>query len=216
VLLDNRFTLAVPVDVAWQALQDGERVARCVPGGEQGALKVRFGKVKADYEGAARITEADAAARRLVVTATGRERDAQGEVTATITARLTTSGSGTAVTLRTDLIVTGRLGRFGSGVISDAATQLVAQFADRLAADLAAQPPPVLPPPAEPPVEPREPVAAQRVPSRLPGRLLPGLAVGILAAMAVSDRRLARWALGAAGAAAVTALARQARRATAS
>ncbi|MFJ8487297.1 SRPBCC family protein [Streptomyces sp. NPDC094038] len=148
--LHHEFSVPVPVDDAWRALLDIERVAPCLPGAVvedydgrtvTGSVKVRVGPVTVAYRGTAVFEEQDETAHRMVLAASGRETRGQGTARATVTATLTEHDGGTAVSVRTDLTVTGRPAQFGRGVLSEVGDRLVGQFADCLATRLAEQPP---------------------------------------------------------------------------
>ncbi len=158
--LTNDFQVAVPVDRAWTVLTDVERIAPCMPGAElqeiegeeyRGVVKVKVGPITAQYKGAARFLERDDAAHRAVLRAEGRDTRGQGNAAATITATLTPSDDGgTAVTVVTDLTVTGRVAQFGRGVLADVSAKLLDQFVSCLETNVLADRPPVTdePPPA--------------------------------------------------------------------
>ncbi|MEU5085427.1 SRPBCC family protein [Streptomyces sp. NPDC021356] len=148
--LHHGFTVPVPVDDAWRALLDIERVAPCLPGAAveaydgrtvTGSVKVRLGPITVTYKGTAVFEEQDAAARRLVLVASGRETRGQGTARATVTAALREQEGVTEVAVRTDLTVTGRPAQFGRGVLAEVGDRLVGQFADCLAERLAAAAP---------------------------------------------------------------------------
>ena len=147
--LTNDFRVGVPVETAWEVLTDVERIAPCMPGAQlqevegdeyRGVVKVKVGPVTAQYKGAARFVERDEAARKLVLRAEGRETRGQGNANATITAQLTPDGDGTAVSVVTDLTVTGRVAQFGRGVMADVSSKLLGQFVDCLENKLLASP----------------------------------------------------------------------------
>ncbi|GAA2924266.1 SRPBCC family protein [Streptomyces mexicanus] len=144
--LRHEFTVPVPVDDAWRALLDIERVAPCLPGATveefdgktvTGSVKVRLGPITVSYKGTAVFEEQDEAAHRLVLAASGRETRGQGTARATVTGTLTERDGGTAVSVLTDLTVTGRPAQFGRGVLAEVGDRLVGQFADCLAERLA-------------------------------------------------------------------------------
>ncbi|MFF0459656.1 SRPBCC family protein [Streptomyces mexicanus] len=144
--LRHEFTVPVPVDDAWRALLDIERVAPCLPGATveefdgktvTGSVKVRLGPITVTYKGTAVFEEQDEAAHRLVLAAGGRETRGQGTARATVTGTLTERDGGTAVSVLTDLTVTGRPAQFGRGVLAEVGDRLVGQFADCLAERLA-------------------------------------------------------------------------------
>jgi uncharacterized protein len=148
--LDNEFTVAVPLDRAWDALLDIRRVAACVPGatlepgGEdgvhRGTMKVRLGPMTVAYAGTVQLVDADDDARVCTLSVKAKEQRGQGTVSATITNRLFESGDGTRVVVETDLGITGRQAQFGRGIMQDVATEMLGAFAGRLEHELLAAP----------------------------------------------------------------------------
>jgi carbon monoxide dehydrogenase subunit G len=135
--LRNEFVVPVGVDEAWVLLTDVERIAPCMPGAElqeiegeeyRGIVKVKVGPITAQYKGKATFVEKDDAAHKAVLRADGRDTRGQGNANATITAMLQSEGSGTKVTVVTDLAITGRAAQFGRGVMADVSTKLLGQF----------------------------------------------------------------------------------------
>ncbi|MFG2602552.1 SRPBCC family protein [Streptomyces sp. NPDC048514] len=148
--LQHEFTVPVPVDDAWHALLDIERVAPCLPGAAvegydgttvTGSVKVKVGPVTVTYRGTAVFEEQDESAHRMVLVASGRETRGQGTARATVTGTLSGRDGGTAVSVRTDLTVTGRPAQFGRGVLAEVGDRLVGRFAECLAERLAERPP---------------------------------------------------------------------------
>lgn len=146
--LEHKFTVPAPIDTVWRALLDPERVAPCFPGasitsasGDEfaGIVKVRLGPISLQYRGSGRFTDTDEAAHRTVIQATGTASGGQGTVTATVAASLVENGQGTAVTVATDMIVTGRPAQFGRGLIEDVGNKIISQFADCLSRSLGHQ-----------------------------------------------------------------------------
>jgi carbon monoxide dehydrogenase subunit G len=95
--LENRFTVPVPVDQAWQVLLDVERIAPCMPGatltsvdGDQfeGTVKVKVGPINLTYGGKARFVSKDDAAHVAVIDGSGKETRGTGTAKALITCRL--------------------------------------------------------------------------------------------------------------------------------
>ncbi|MGW3679241.1 SRPBCC family protein [Streptomyces prasinus] len=147
--LHHEFTVPVPVDDAWPALLDIERVAPCLPGATveeydgrtvTGSVKVKVGPVTVTYRGKAVFEERDEAARRMVLAASGRETRGQGTARATVTATLGERDGGTAVSVRTDLTVTGRPAQFGRGVLAEVGERLIGRFAACLSEQLTRPP----------------------------------------------------------------------------
>jgi uncharacterized protein len=135
--LRNEFVVPLGVDEAWGLLTDVERIAPCMPGAElqeiegdeyRGIVKVKVGPITAQYKGKATFVEKDDAGHKAVLRADGRDTRGQGNANATITAILESEGSGTKVTVVTDLAITGRAAQFGRGVMADVSTKLLGQF----------------------------------------------------------------------------------------
>lgn len=137
----NEFEVALPPEQTWTLLTDLEKVAPCLPGasitsvdGEDyhGRAKIKVGPITAEYKGVAQFTEMDASAHRAVLLARGKDARGQGDATATVTATLSPEGTGTKVTVETDLALTGKVAQFGRGVLADVSGALMGLFADRL------------------------------------------------------------------------------------
>jgi uncharacterized protein len=199
--LTNDFRVAVPVAEAWQVLTDLERIAPCMPGAQlqevegeeyRGIVKVKVGPITAQYKGAAHFVEKDDAGHRAVLRAEGRDTRGQGNAAATITATLVPDGEGTAVSVVTDLTVTGKVATFGRGVLADVSAKLLDQFVECLETTVLAgdepAPAPAAPDAAASPTsptgapEPAEPVSAggseDPVVATAPGPPLTGPATG--------------------------------------
>jgi carbon monoxide dehydrogenase subunit G len=173
--LSNDFEVGLPVDEAWAVLTDLERIAPCMPGAQlqeiegdeyRGVVKVKVGPIAAQYKGVATFVSQDADAHVAVLRAEGRETRGQGNANATITATLTPAGEGTAVSLATDLQITGKVAQFGRGVLADVSAKLLTQFVECLEQTVLAETP--LAAPAGPEVaqpEAAEPAVAEPAPS---------------------------------------------------
>lgn len=170
--LEHEFTVPAPVDTVWQVLLDPERVAPCFPGatitsahGDEfaGIVKVRLGPISLQYRGSGRFTETDEAAHRTVIVATGTAAGGQSTAAATVTATLAENGEGTAVTLATDLTITGKPAQFGRGLIEDVGGKIIGQFAECLSSSLGPEQGPA-PVPASPVSAPSQPAPVRPVP----------------------------------------------------
>jgi carbon monoxide dehydrogenase subunit G len=156
--LEHNFTVAAPIDQAWDMLLDLERIAPCMPGatltsyeGDEftGNVRVKLGPVTMTFTGKGRFVERDVEARRVAVEASGKDKRGGGTARATVTSTLQPDGDVTAVSVHSDLVVTGRVAQFGRGMIADVSTRLLGQFTDCLSRQLDA--------PAAPPEEPAAP-----------------------------------------------------------
>ncbi len=150
--LNNEFRVAVPVAKTWEVITDVERVAPCLPGatllsvdGDEftGAVKVKVGPITVSYKGEAAFQEKDAAARRVVLKASGKETRGNGNAAALVTAQLKDEGDATLVVITTDLTISGKAAQFGRGVLADVAGNLIGQFAKSLEASVVGDSAPV-------------------------------------------------------------------------
>jgi len=137
----NEFTVSADQDTTWATLIDLERIAPCLPGARldevdgdlhRGRVRVKVGPVTLTYEGTARLVEVDPETRKVRISARGRETRGSGNAAADIFAVLTESGSGTRVSVRTELEITGKPAQFGSAVMQEVGTLIIRQFAERL------------------------------------------------------------------------------------
>ena len=143
--LTNEFRVGVPIEQAYDVLTDVEGIAPCLPGAQlqeiegdeyRGVVKVKVGPITANYKGAATFVERERPTK-VVLRAEGRETRGQGNANATITLTLAADGDGTAVSVVTDLTVTGKVAQFGRGVLGDVSAKLLGQFVECLGNKLA-------------------------------------------------------------------------------
>src|ERR687892_1933539 len=140
--INNEFTVAAPIQQAWDTMLDLERIAPCLPGaaiqdekdeGEyDGTMKVKIGPITANYKGTVKFEEVDEGNHRAVLQATGRDARGQGTASATIVSTLQEEGDETRVKVETDMKLTGRAAQFGRGIAQDVATKMLTQFAECL------------------------------------------------------------------------------------
>ena len=139
--LRHEFTVPVPVDETWEALNDIESVAGCFPGAKvtsvegdtfTGSCKVKLGPISLVYNGTGTFVEKDEGARRMVIDAKGKDKRGNGTAGAHVTATMTPEGTSTKVEVVTDLNITGKPAQFGRGVMQDVSDKLLGQFTDCL------------------------------------------------------------------------------------
>ncbi|MCW0213867.1 MAG: SRPBCC family protein [Pseudonocardia sp.] len=145
--LENKFTIAAPIEEAWAALNNPETVAPCFPGATlteyednsfTGTVKVKLGPISLTYKGKGTYIERDDAKHTVVIDATGRDSRGNGTAAAKVTGSMIADGPDkTEVTMVTDMSITGRPAQFGRGVISDVADKIIGQFSSCLADKLA-------------------------------------------------------------------------------
>ncbi|QVQ53729.1 SRPBCC family protein [Spiractinospora alimapuensis] len=153
MIIENTFSVSRPIDQAWDLLTDLERIAPCMPGARltevedetyYGEVRVRLGPIQTRFRGEASFQERDAEDHRAVINARGKDTGGKGIASATITARLTpgeTPGS-TAVSVSTDLTISGKIAQFGRSAVADVSTKLLTQFAECLESRLQESGPP--------------------------------------------------------------------------
>src|SRR5579875_2267176 len=123
--LTNEFTVAVPLERAWETLLDIERVAGFLPGAKiepasqdgvyHGSMRVKVGPMVVNYQGTAQMVRADEENHVAEIAVQAKDTKGQGTAAATITNRLVPHDSGTRVIAETDLAITGRQAQFGRG-----------------------------------------------------------------------------------------------------
>ena len=148
--LHHEFTVPADADLAWETLLDLDRVGSCFPGatvteatedGFSGTVKVKLGPIALVYAGSGTFTERDAAARRAVIEAKGKDKRGNGTAGATVTLQLSPAGDQTKVEVDTDLAITGKPAQFGRGVMQDVSDKLLRQFVDCIESQFAAPEP---------------------------------------------------------------------------
>jgi carbon monoxide dehydrogenase subunit G len=148
MIIENEFTVPVHPDRALDLLTDVPRIAPCVPGvtltearpdrSYDGTASVRLGPVALTFDGTARIEEIDEAAQTARVSAEGKDKKGRGRATADVTFKITPDGEASRVSVTTDLALTGTVAQYGraSGLITEVANQIIADFVRNLEAEL--------------------------------------------------------------------------------
>lgn len=144
--LNQQFTVDLPADQTWDLLTDVQAIAPCLPGARltgsdgdthTGEVKLKVGPVSVHYQGTIVFLEKDDSTHHAVLDASGKEARGSGTAKAKIDISLAEAGTGTVVTMVTDLGLTGRVAQFGRGIISDVSSKLIGQFVTRLEAMVA-------------------------------------------------------------------------------
>lgn len=146
MIIENEFVVSLPINEAWELLTDLEGIAPCLPGAQltsregdvfKGKIKIKVGPVTSEYSGTAKFAEKDDAAYLAIIDAKGRDSRGAGNASAMITAQLREEGGATAVSISTDLKVSGKVAQFGRGIMADVSKKLLGQFVECLEAKLA-------------------------------------------------------------------------------
>jgi carbon monoxide dehydrogenase subunit G len=144
MLIDGRFIVAAPREQVLALLFDARVMASCLPGCESlealgaerygAVVAIALAGVKARFELEVEITGRDADGIRAVTR--GQEGGNASTLQATSDVRLTPVAEGTQVDYRSDVAVTGRLGRFALGMMKKKAQSVGDEFATNLQARL--------------------------------------------------------------------------------
>lgn len=139
----NKFEVEAELDDVWALMTDVERIAPCLPGTQlteiagddyHGIIKVKVGPIGAQYKGVAKFESIDESARKIILTASGRDVKGSGNARATITVALQEGASKnfTEVAVDVDMNISGKVAQFGRGVITDVNAKLMQKFAENL------------------------------------------------------------------------------------
>jgi uncharacterized protein len=146
--LEQTFEVQAPLAQVWEALNDLERVAPCLPGAAitghdedgtyHGTFTVKLGPMTAAYNGTIKIEDVDEATHSATLKARGTDKRGQGGANATIVNTLSEHEGVTRVEAVTDFTITGRLAQFGrGGMMQDVSNRLLRDFATCLSTRLA-------------------------------------------------------------------------------
>jgi uncharacterized protein len=139
VELDHSFTTGKPVDEAWGAILDLERLIPCVEGGRvlertgpdevRAEIKVKMGAMSMTFTGTVAVVEQDPAEHRAVMQVKSREAGGQGHANADVTFALSDGGG----TIHTAAQITGKAASMGEGVVVSVLDALIKDFTGKLA-----------------------------------------------------------------------------------
>jgi carbon monoxide dehydrogenase subunit G len=150
VELTHVFTVPTSPAETWEHFGDIASVAECFPGAAvtsaegddfEGTVKVKLGPIALLYAGSGQFVQRDEAARTFVIEARGKDKRGNGTAAATVTATMAEAGSGTEISVVTDLHITGKPAQFGRGVMQDVSDKLLGQFVTCLEQRVAVTPP---------------------------------------------------------------------------
>ncbi|QLQ09749.1 MAG: SRPBCC family protein [Nocardioidaceae bacterium] len=141
--VENTVPIPAPMDEAWELIQDVPRIAPCIPGAEltetvsddewKGKVHIKVGPIALQFLGNIVRKELDETSHRMVLRAEGSEAKGRGHAEADIEAQLAPTESGTDLTLAMDVDLQGAVAQYGRGVVADITTELLNQFANRVA-----------------------------------------------------------------------------------
>lgn len=139
MIIEESFAVPASREVMARYILDVEQLSRCVPGVDdvkkitegryEAVLRIQLGPIRSQFAGEVELDSSAAPAR---ITAVGRGHDqstgSQAQVTVDATLEEQSDGQ-TLVAFTADVTIRGRLGQFGTGVITSTAKSLVREFA---------------------------------------------------------------------------------------
>ena len=138
VELDHSFTTGKPIDEAWDAILDLDRLIPCVEGGRviertspesaRAEIKVKMGAMSMTFTGTVEVVEQDAAEHRAVMRVRSKEAGGQGHANADVTFALNDGGG----TVHTAAQITGKAASMGEGVVISVLDGLIKDFTGKL------------------------------------------------------------------------------------
>ncbi len=147
--IEDEFTVAAPIERTWAAIKDPQVVGPCLPGCEEieelspttyrARVGVKVGPISARFVVEVEVVE-ETPPTRIVSVTRGEEGGKASNVRADNVVTLTPTPDGaTAVRYESEVTVTGRLAKFGFGVMKKKAQSLGAEFAKALSERLATE-----------------------------------------------------------------------------
>jgi len=145
--ITKEFDLKEPVEKVWAALSNPMEIAGCVPGASitekvddrnyKGEVTLKFGPIKAKYDGVITITELNDEDHQMTLNGKGLDSKGKGSAEMTMNGNVDAIEDGSKVDFKMVINIQGTLAQFGSRLINDVSDQLMNQFADNFKALLA-------------------------------------------------------------------------------
>lgn len=145
--LTKSFDVEQPIDLVWATLTDPPQIVDCVPGASlteqvdadnyKGYVGLKFGPVKAGYDGLVTFVERDAVNKKMTLKGIGIDSKGKGNAEMLMNATLTEANGLTHVEATMDISITGMLAQFGARLINDVSNQVFDQFVNNFKKKLA-------------------------------------------------------------------------------
>lgn len=143
------FEIEEPIEKVWASLSNPNEIVTCVPGAAitetiddknyKGEVTMKFGPIKAQYDGEITIEELDETNHKMVLKGKGLDSKGKGSADMTMNGILKSTDSGTAVNFSMEIAIVGMLAQFGSRLINDVSDQLLNQFVANFKAKLSGE-----------------------------------------------------------------------------
>ncbi len=138
VELEHPFTIEKPIDEAYAAILDLERVVPCVEGGSvldktgpesvRAEIAIKMGAMSLKFTGTVDIVEQDPSAHRVVMKVKSKEAGGQGHANADVAIALNDGGG----VIHTNAQITGKAASMGEGVVVGVLDALIRDFSGKL------------------------------------------------------------------------------------
>lgn len=149
VELEKTFALPAAAEVAWAFLQNIEAVAGCMPGakitertaegGYKGTVSVRVGPATMSFRGEVTVRDIDAAAHSLRLLGKGTDSTGTSGASMDLAARIAAVDAASSNLVgKSEVTMSGKAAAFGGRMMTSVADQILRQFADNFATNVAA------------------------------------------------------------------------------
>ena len=138
VELEHPFAIEKPIDDAYAAILDLERVVPCVEGGSvlektgpdsvRAEIAIKMGAMSLKFAGTVDIVEQDPSAHRVVLKVKSKEAGGQGHANADVAIALNDGGG----VIHTNAQITGKAASMGEGVVVGVLDALIKDFSGKL------------------------------------------------------------------------------------
>jgi uncharacterized protein len=145
--INRTFEINEPIEKVWDSLSNPHEIVSCVPGAAlteqvdadnyKGTVTLKFGPVKASYDGLVTFLERNAATKTMSLKGVGTDTKGKGGADMLMSGVLTDNAGSTEVNVTMNVEVTGMLAQFGSRLINDVSNQVFDQFIDNFSNKLA-------------------------------------------------------------------------------
>ena len=148
VELEKSFPVPGSAEVAWEFLQNIEAVAGCMPGakitgrleggGYKGTVTVRVGPATMSFRGEIEVRDVEPAARSLRLLGKGTDSTGTSGASMDLAARIEAGASESCTLLgKSEVTMSGKAAAFGGRMMNSVADQILKQFAENFAVQVA-------------------------------------------------------------------------------
>ena len=144
--INKSFHVEHSIEEVWDNLTDPNKIVTCVPGANltgqvddnnyKGEVELKFGPVKAKYDGLITFTERDTATKKMSLKGKGTDSKGKGNAEMIMNGQLAEKEGGTDVNVSMEVNISGMLAQFGSRLINDVSNQIFDQFVNNFKSKL--------------------------------------------------------------------------------